>query len=51
MKMTKKNQCGCLKKVEEDDSDSVTEENGDDFASAVPQKRRKRCGDSIYMKC
>ena len=51
MKMTEKVQCGRLKKVEDDDSDSVTEENGDDFASAVLQKWRKRCGDSIYMNC
>ena len=51
MKMTEKVQRGRLKKVEDDDSDSVTEENEDDFASAVLQKRRKRCGESIYMNC
>ena len=32
MKMTEKVQSGRLKKVEDDDSDSVTEENEDDFA-------------------
>ena len=31
MKMTEKVQCGRLKKVEDDDSDSVAEENEDDF--------------------
>ena len=51
MKMTEKVQCGRLKKVEDDDSDFGTEENEDNFASAVLQKRRKRCGDSIYMNC
>ena len=39
MKMTEKIQCGRLKKEEDDDSESVTEENEDDFASAVLQKR------------
>ena len=38
-----------LEKKEDDDSDSVTEENEDALASAVLQKQRKRCGDSIYM--
>ena len=51
MKMTEKVQCGRLKKAEDDDSDFGTEENEDDFASAVLRKRRKRCGDSIYMNC
>ena len=51
MKMTEKVQCGRLKIVEDDDSDSVAEENEDDFASAVLQKRRKRGRDSIYMNC
>ena len=41
MKMTEKVHCGRLKKVEIDDSDFFTEENEDDFASAVLQNGRR----------
>ena len=51
MTMTEKVHRGCLKKVEDNDSDFVSDENEDDFASAILQKRRKSRGDSIYKSC
>ena len=43
--------CERLKTVNDDDSDSVTEENEDLFATTILQKRRKKRADSFYLIC